>query len=415
MKKTPPKSLSFAEFTPEVRAVNTLRREDFSKVPPAVAARRLTDFHASRVKLEEVTQTQKDVVLTRVLENLAEKQHDLSTITPDVMAQYREWLRALTEKEIISVSYAGHIVGQWNATIRLAFGENGKPGESLLMRGFPKRARRAPRLTEEEFNAIVGAANRRRYRTLDDKEAFLAYLEIEWSSGGRIGSFSPVRRKRRRDPPAPQEIAGAMDEVPEPQLKTATVGDIDWTHGTLRLRHMKNVDEHTAILTERALTHLRSRVEFLRTRPYWHGDETPLLAGRTGQPLTCAAVNRMLKDCLAMAGIQKHLTTHSLRKNVGTHIARTNPRYAAEQLGITPKVFDAHYNQPVVEDRLTAREILPGAVVAQPRTPDEMVGQAWLRYSSGKLSRADFEAIVVQADRLRAQPSSRVPETSAYG
>ena len=49
--------------------------------------------------------------------------------------------------------------------------------------------------------------------------------------------------------------------------------DIDWDQGTLRLRHMKKVDEHTAILTERALERLRRRVAHLQKQPYWR--ETP--------------------------------------------------------------------------------------------------------------------------------------------
>lgn len=139
---------------------------------------------------------------------------------------------------------------------------------------------------------------------------------------------------------------------------------------------MKNVDEHTAILTERALERLRRRVEYLQQQPYWKGDATALLAGKTGRPITPQAINRMLKDCLVAAGIKKHIATHALRKNVGTHIAKKNPRFAHEQLGITAKIFEAHYNQPALEDRLESRDILPGAVTAAPRTPDEMVGQA---------------------------------------
>lgn len=413
MRKTPPKSLSFGSFTPapaNALAKNTLNREDFRGLPPHEAARRLVDFHASRVPMEEVTQAQKENVLTRILLDLAQKDLDLAAITPDHMAAYREWLRVLVECDGISESYAAHRTASWNATIRLAFGEDGKPGESLLMRGFPLRARQAQRLSEEEFLSLAGASHRRRFRSEDDREAFQTYLELEWSTGGRVGSFTPTGRDRRRNaPPLTPE-----QEV-ESWSKTATVGDIDWDQGTLRLRHMKNVDEHTAILTERALERLRQRVAYLQKQPYWKGDATALLAGKSGRPITPQAINRMLKDCLVAAGIKKHMTTHALRKNVGTHIAKKNPRFAHEQLGITAKIFEAHYNQPVLEDRLESRDILPGAVTAAPKTPDEMVGQAWLKYSQGRLSRADFEATVLQAEKLKAAPSTRVPETSAYG
>ena len=95
--------------------------------------------------------------------------------------------------------------------------------------------------------------------------------------------------------------------------------------------------------------------------------------------------------------------------------AKKNPRFAHEQLSIKAKIFEAHYNQPALEDRLESRDILPGAVTAAPRTPDEMIGQAWLKYSQRRLSRAEFEATILHAEKLKAAPSTRVPETSAYG
>lgn len=417
-KKTPAKALSFGEFTPSAataNAKNTLPREAFRGLTPEASAKLLVDFHVSRVPIEEVTAAQKDMVFRQIAENLAQKGLDLSTVTPADMATYREWLRTLVENEAISQSYAAHIVASWNASIRLAFGETGRPGESLLMRGFQQRARQVQRLDEDEFQSILTASHRRRFRSPDDRDAFQVYLELEWSTGARVGSLTPTGRRRRKkaDPEPPTE---SEPELPPNWSVTVTIGDIDWDNGTIRLRHMKNRPEHTAILTERALERLRSRVETLRKKPYWRGDETPILAAKAGQPLAPQAINRMLKDCAAMAGIRKRITSHVLRKSVGTYIAKHNPRFAQDQLGITAKVFEAHYNQPTLEDRLERRDILPGAVTDAPRSPDELVGQAWLKYSQGRMSRADFEATVLRADRERAQP--KVPgsaEMTGYG
>ena len=52
--------------------------------------------------------------------------------------------------------------------------------------------------------------------------------------------------------------------------------------------------------------------------------------------------------------------TRVIRKSVRTIIAKQNPRFARDQLGISNRVFEEHYNQPTIEDRLERGEILPG-------------------------------------------------------
>lgn len=55
---------------------------------------------------------------------------------------------------------------------------------------------------------------------------------------------------------------------------------------------------------------------------------------------------------------------------MGTLIARETPKYAWEQLGITAKIFEAHYHQPSLQDRMDQRDLLLGNL----RTPDEAEG-----------------------------------------
>lgn len=225
-------------------------------------------------------------------------------------------------------------------------------------------------------------------------------MQMMYDRGGLLKTRETLQRLRR----------GPTAEWTREELETYLRFFKRRRDGTIktRLRHLR-------FMTERALERLRRRIDYLKRTDNWRGDETPILMGKGGRPLTPQAINRMLADCATMAGIRKKVTTHMLRKSVGTHIAKQNPRFAQDQLGITAKIFEAHYNQPTLDDRLERRDILPGAVTAAPRTPDEMVGQAWLKYSQGRMSREDFETVLVQADRLRAQPSVRVPETSAYG
>src|SRR5205823_8787595 len=113
----------------------------------------------------------------------------VSTLTVETMRVYREYLARLAANGDISESYASHIVKVWNSIVRLAFGEKGKPGECLAMRGFPMRVRKIERYDEEEMMLLQSSAVRRRFRSDLDKDAFEAYLELEQSTGNRIGSL----------------------------------------------------------------------------------------------------------------------------------------------------------------------------------------------------------------------------------
>ena len=162
------------------------------------------------------------------------------------------------------------------------------------------------------------------------RPAFRTYLETAWSTGARIGSLLGV-----------------------------AAGDINWANRTLRLRHMKTKDGHTAILSTRATTQLQNWIDCLSQSPPWIGLGTRLLVTPNGRPLTGQWINWQLKRCAARAGITKRVSTHVIRKSVGTIMARNNPKLAQLQLGITSYVFNTHYKQPLLEDRLKRRDLLP--------------------------------------------------------
>ena len=377
MTRTDP-SDDFATFEPEEfqPTHQPLDRAAFAGVPPAEAARRLAEAHAQRGRLEPVTRDQKEMVAKIVLETIGVKGYDLANAGAQIMSRYREWLRQRVEAGKISESYAGHIAIQWNATVRCVFGE--EASEELRFKGFKQHARKVVRRGPEDMAALIEAAHRIGYRTEDDKNAFLAYLELAWPTAGRSGSL-------------------LTEEL--------TFAQVDWEKGTLRFAHVKNKDEHETVLSERAVAKLRERRAYCMTRPWWRGENTPILAGRTGNPLTNQAVNQMLKRAGVRAGFTSRLTTHGIRKSAGTIMARQNPRYAREQLGITPKVFEAHYNQPTVEDRLERRDLVP-AVGAQ-AGPDELIGRAYLDLQAQRITNAQFQDVLERANKMRIVPEPK--------
>ena len=318
-----------------------------------------------------------------MLDAIGAKGYDLATVDGRTMAAYREWLRQRVERGDISESYAGHIAIQWNATVRAVFGD--EASKDLRIKGFRQHAKRIVRRGPDDMFVLVGAASRIRCRSEDDKHAFLCYLELAWPTAGRAGSLLK---------------------------ETLTFAHVNWQQGILKFAHVKNKDEHETVLSERAIAKLRERRAYCETRPWWNGDDTPILAGATGRPLTTNAVNGMLARACVLAGFDAKLTTHGIRKSAGTIMARTNERYAREQLGITKKVFDQNYNQPTVEARLERRDLVP--VVGNANDPDAVIGKAFLDLQAQRITRHEFNEIVSRATRARVVPGVRPPEDPGY-
>lgn len=378
---------SFSGAPDNTKPVTFLSRADFSGVAPREAAERIIPFTETRKPLREVTRNQKIGVLGRALADFREKGLDLANVTPADLANYREWMRTSVQAEEMSENSAAHIVSVWNSTMRAAFGEDGKPGETLLMKGFRTTAKKIDRWSEEEWGQLLAAARAQPSRQPDDKAAFLCYLELAWATGGRIGSL-------------------ANDKT--------SFADVDWETETIKLRHMKNRPEHTCVLTPRALAHLRERRSYLMSRPVWRGGETPILVGTRGRPIRPQTVNKKLREAAARAGISKYISTHVVRKSVGTHMGKYNPRFAQEQLGITMKIFEGHYNQPTIDDRAERRDILPGVGSAAPQTPEEMIGRAVLDLNAGRITQKQYNEVLARADRLRATPKTGGEDNSGY-
>lgn len=96
-----------------------------------------------------------------------------------------------------------------------------------------------------------------------------------------------------------------------------------------------------------------------------------------------------------------------------TLIGRENPKLAQLQLGISAEIFNRHYNQPLLEDRMAKRDILPGADWT-PKTPEGIAGTALLGLLSGELHKDDFEYQVKRARELEDLPADRKNDNRGY-
>lgn len=318
-----------------------LDRAGFRGLAPAEAARRLVQaVRDAGLGHREITLRNKASALRRVLEALWDRGKDLATVQPGDVRLYHAYLKDMAGRGLLSEDTCSNLARNWNSTVRLVFGLQDRPGKGLIMKGFQQHPAKRARLTQPEFDAMIGALDRHAFRWMHTRLAFQTYLEVAWCSGARIGSL----------------LGGRL-----------VVGDVDPTNGTIILRHMKNNrflpegEHHVIVLTPRATMAVKRWIRFLEPLPLYSGANTVLFVGPQGKPLTVKWVNETLRELAKAAGINKRISTHTFRRSAGTLIGSKNPKLAQEQLGISDRVFRRHYFVPLLEDRLAARGILPGA------------------------------------------------------
>jgi site-specific recombinase XerD len=105
--------------------------------------------------------------------------------------------------------------------------------------------------------------------------------------------------------------------------------DLDVDRGLLRVRRGKGGKDRRTLLADRA-------VEALRTYQSAYPCERWLFPGaRPDRHLTPRSVQRVVKRAARSAGIEKNVTTHTLRHSFATHLLEggTNLRVIQELLG----------------------------------------------------------------------------------
>ena len=168
----------------------------------------------------------------------------------------------------------------------------------------PKRSRKLPRfLTGDEIGRLLAAPRPERAGGLRDR----AILELMYSSGVRV-----------------RELVGLND------------GDLDLRGGTIRVRG-KGRRERLGIVG----SHARDAIQaWLATRPRpaiapVRGGVQPLFTNRFGGRLSVRGVGRLLEKHLAVAGLTRRATPHTLRHSFATHLldAGADIRSVQELLG----------------------------------------------------------------------------------
>ncbi len=366
---TTPKSTkpSFGSFVaPEAAKVEVIDRARYAGLPPKQAADLIMeDFHAKRI-LEPSTKRNKTVVLCKILRDLAQRGLDMATVDTKSITEYRAFLRAQIQSEILSENYCHNLSKDWNSVQNLLMGQGDqRPGTDgcLKMKVFRQTAKQGDHLTIEDMEAMLSHLPELGMQNAHYRNAVGLFLEVAMSSAGR------------------------WDSIGSPKT---TFQQVDFHRGIINFPKVKNKESHEALVTDRALRAIAEQRAFLIKAGTWQGeDKTPLLMGPRGAVVTYKTVNEGLHKLAELAGLRKRVTTHVPRKSVGTHMARDNPRLAREQLGITAKIFEKHYNQPTIDDRMARRDLLPGVNVS--KSPAERIGSLYIDLKRGKISQQEFD------------------------
>ena len=386
---SPTKSKSaFADFTPpEAALAKTMDRNRYAGLSPSEAATKLMEDYAAMRRLEASTRKEKEAVYKRILTDLAAKGKDLSNVDQPTLASYRAFIQQQVEKGEMAQNYAFNLMKDWNAMVTLLFGETSRPGEGLKVKGFGRQAKEVQHLDMEEIEAMMRAVPLVRYQNEAYRHLVAIYLELACASAARWDSIgSPL----------------------------TTFACVDYVAGTITFHEVKNKERHEAVLTKRCLEALKRHEAYMRKSPQWKGLETPILMGPRGITVSYQWMLRSLHTLAGLAGIRKPVTTHLFRKSVGTHMAKENPRLAREQLGITAKVFEAHYNQPTIKDRLDRRDLLMGAEGRS--TADEArIGALYLQMRRGVISQQELEREVSKILALEAATPRRRDFDPSFG
>lgn len=155
---------------------------------------------------------------------------------------------------------------------------------------YPRRPRTLPRnvLTQEEARRLIESTPTSKPRDIRDR----ALLEVLYSTG--------LRRA---------------------ELIALTVYDLDLQTSTLRIEHGKGDATRLVPLTRSAIAALKLYLSEARTVWAQAANQTHLFVStRSGGSLDDADIVRIVQKAARRAGIAKHITPHTLRHSIATHL-----------------------------------------------------------------------------------------------
>jgi site-specific recombinase XerD len=212
----------------------------------------------------------------------------VSKLPDDPAGMGQAYLLELVRRRKVSRSYQNQAV---SALRFLCESVLGQPALALRIPR-PKREERLPTvLSRREVATLLKRVRNQKHRVL---------LMLLYSAGLRVGEVVRLR-----------------------------ASDLDMDRGLVRVRMGKGRKDRYTLLARRAVGALRVYRDAYPTEPWLFA------GGRPGRHLSTRSVQRIVKKAAEEAGIEKHVTAHTLRHSFATHLLEggTNLRVIQELLG----------------------------------------------------------------------------------
>ncbi len=208
----------------------------------------------------------------------------IHTITKDLIDRYMIYL---VEKRKVSVSTQNTAIN----AIKFYLEQVNKGARSFYYVDRPIKERLLPSvLSEEEMQKLLGATQNIKHRSI----MFLLY-----SAGLRISELLNLKWR-----------------------------DIDEYRMIIYIRRGKGGKDRVTLLSKLALDHLKHYLDLYKPKEW-------LFESPDGSPYSARSVNQFIHRYCAKAGIQKHVSAHTLRHSFATHLLErgTDLRYIQTLLG----------------------------------------------------------------------------------
>ncbi|MBN1941389.1 MAG: tyrosine-type recombinase/integrase [Candidatus Diapherotrites archaeon] len=156
----------------------------------------------------------------------------------------------------------------------------------------PKKGKHLPSvLTKKEVKALIKATKKKRNRLI---------IEFLYSSGVRVSEATKIQKE-----------------------------DLNFKERTARIRAGKGDKDRTVLLSKDWVQKFKKYLAKRKTKSQY------VFAKKNGKPLSVDAIQRLVKKSAEKAGIQKHVTPHTLRHSHATHLLESgvNIRTIQELLG----------------------------------------------------------------------------------
>jgi len=282
----------------------------------------------------------------------------LSDVTIEIREAYKAYLIEQIRKGVYKKNYVSSILTDLNVFFCNFLGR-----EDLRVPSIEKEEIAFERLTREDIDAMLAAVEKRTDINIRKKALHKAIIITLWDELPRVSELCSLK-------------LGAVKELSRKVMFHSKKRE----NVPLHLRHPFATQEF-----------LKAWNEYKRYRDSndWSEDAPAFVqVNKNGKAISVDFVRRLLKEYAALAGINKRVSPHIIRKSGGTELSMSNPKLGQIQLGHKNiKTTLTNYTGPNIKDKQNIDRIL------NPRReidPEEIAEELSKHYIRGELPEEEY-------------------------